>query len=182
MIVETARFTPETAHIFHNLYPLYLHDLSEFDAAAPNEHGVLEPAPVRTLQEQMQGHKGWLETPNSLFPFLIRADGIPAGFDLIATHPHIPKHIDYLVHEFFLLHAFRGKGVGEQAAAQVFDRFRGKWEIYAMPNNPRAQGFWRKAIVGYTGSQYQEERSPTLFGPEHVIFRFSNLLPMEGAD
>jgi hypothetical protein len=43
-----------------------------------------------------------------------------------------------------------------------------------MPTNPRAQGFWRKTIAGYTGSQYQEEHGATFLGPEHVIFRFSN--------
>lgn len=176
MEVETTLFTPDTAHIFKNLYPLYLHDLSQFDGATPNEHGVLEPTPVRTLQEQMQGQQDWLEKPRSLFPFLIRADGVPAGFDLIATAPHIPQGVDYLVHEFFLMHAFRSKGVGEQAACQVFDRFRGKWEVYAMPTNPRAQGFWRKTIARYTNQTFQEERGPTIFGEEHVIFRFDNTL------
>ena len=175
MNVETALFPSETAHVFQNLYPLYLYDLSQFDGALPNEHGVLEPTPVRTLQEQMQGQQGWLEKPHSLFPFLIRVDGVPAGFILIATHPHIPKQIDYLVHECFLIHAFRGKGIGEQAATQVFDRFRGKWEVYAMPANPRAQGFWRKTMAGYTGDAYQEERGPTFLATDYVIFRFNNI-------
>jgi|SRR5579871_291007 len=174
METRVVLFDPDTAHIFNNLYPLYLHDLSEFDGAHPNEHGVLEGEGVRTLVEQAEGQRGWLETPAHLYPFLIIADGLPAGFNLIATHPYsVPKHIDYMVHEFFLLHYFRGKGVGEAAATQVFDRLRGVWEVFAMPNNPRAQGFWRKTIARYTNGQYQEESGSTVFG-ERQIFRFSN--------
>ena len=129
---------------------------------------------MRTLAEQAQAQKAWLETPAHLHPFLILADGRPAGFNLIATPPYsVPRHVDYMVHEFFLLHAYRGKGVGEAAACQVFDRLRGKWEVFADSNNRRAQGFWRKTLARYTAGQYEEELGPTVFG-EKVIFRFSN--------
>lgn len=174
METKVLLFDRDTAHILSNLYPLYLHDLSEFDEATPNEHGILEEGQVRTLGEQAKLHNNWLETPSHLYPFLILADGRPAGFNLIATHPYsVPKHVDYMVHEFFLLHAYRGQGVGEQAAIQVFDALRGKWEVFATPKNLRAQGFWRKTISRYTGGQYHEELGPTVFG-EKKIFRFSN--------
>jgi len=176
METKAVLFDQDTAHILNNLYTLYLHDLSEFDGAFPNEHGVFDEEQVRTLAEQAEAfsYGDWLKTPDHLYPFLILADGRPAGFNFIATHPYsVPEHVDYMVHEFFLLHAYRGKGVGEAAATQVFERLRGKWEVFAMPNNPRAQGFWRRTISHYTGGQYHEELGPTVFG-ERVIFRFSN--------
>ena len=174
MKIETLLFTSETAHVFRNLYPLYLHDLSAFNSAAPNEHGILESNPYRTLEEQMEAHNAWLELPDSLFPYLIRVDGAPAGFCLVATHPHIERDSDYLIHEFFLLHAYRGRGVGQQAAVQAFDRFRGRWHVYVLPDNLRAVSFWRKTISEYTSGDYEEDHGPTIFAEEHVIFRLTN--------
>jgi hypothetical protein len=53
MRVEVVQSVPETAHLIRNLYPLYLHDLSEFSGDLPNQHGVYEPQPsVRTLADQ----------------------------------------------------------------------------------------------------------------------------------
>jgi predicted acetyltransferase len=173
--VKLVRFQAENAHIFRNLYPLYLHDLSEFDPMPPNAHGVLEPGAVRTLQEQMDLHTGWLTNP-ALHPFLIQVDGTPAGFLLVATPPHVPEGVEYLVEEFFLLHAFRGKAVGRQAAHLAFEMFRGQWELYAMPNNPRAQQFWRTTLSTYAGVEAAESAGTTPWGPR-VRFRFNNARP-----
>jgi aminoglycoside 6'-N-acetyltransferase I len=60
-------------------------------------------------------------------------NGIPTGFDLIATPPHCTKGIDYFVNEFFLLKPFWGNGVAENAAVQVFDKLKGNWELFTNP-------------------------------------------------
>jgi len=107
MDIKVVLSNKDTAYIIRNLFPLFLHDLSEFDGTLPNEHGILEPAPVQTLVEQGEIFKNRWETPNVFFPFLIFVDGRPAGFDLIATQPYAPSSIDYFVHDFFLLHRIR---------------------------------------------------------------------------
>ena len=41
---------------------------------------------------------------------------------------------------------YRGRAVGAQAAASLFDRFPGRWTVRQQLTNPAATAFWRKAI------------------------------------
>jgi predicted acetyltransferase len=41
---------------------------------------------------------------------------------------------------------YRGRGVGAQAAASLFDQFPGRWTVRQQLTNPAATAFWRKAI------------------------------------
>jgi predicted acetyltransferase len=176
MDIKVVLSNEDTAYIIRNLFPLYLHDLSEFDGTLPNEHGILEPTPVRTLVEQGEIFKNRWEMLNVFFPFLIFVDGRPAGFDLVATQPYVrASSVDYIVHDFFLLCPYRGKGIGEQAATEVFGKFHGRWEVYVMLKNVQAQAFWRKTITKYMSGQFQEEigRTP-LYADDMLIFRFNN--------
>ncbi|MCT8138430.1 GNAT family N-acetyltransferase [Anaerobacillus sp. CMMVII] len=166
----------ENSYIIKNLYPLYLHDLSEHYGFLPNCHGVFEESDdYKTLSEQNELHNIWWEKPEVLFPFLILVDERPAGFILIATPPHCTKGIDYFVNEFFLLRPFRGKGLAEHAASIVFDQFRGKWELFTNPSekNIVGQKFWRRTILHYSGGNYDEEFGETFDGYK-LIFKFDN--------
>ncbi|GIN86200.1 hypothetical protein J6TS2_25860 [Heyndrickxia sporothermodurans] len=62
----------------------------------PNRHGIYETADhIQTLREQYDVQNIWWEKPSSLYPFLIYADEIPAGFALIATPPHCrPEYLN----------------------------------------------------------------------------------------
>ena len=171
--VELVLSDKDRAYIAKNLYSLYLHDLSEFEDVVPNEHGILEPELVRTLADQGEVQNVWWEKSEVLFPFLICVDGVPAGFNFIATGEYVPTEADYLVHEFFLVHAFRGKGVGEKAAIQGFEKFTGRWEFYVAPNNLPALAFWRKTLCQAFGEEFEENRGETFLG-DRVIFRFDN--------
>ena len=176
MRVELKLSDNENAYLIKNLYSLYLHDISEFDGALPNRHGLIgEADQVRTLVEQGEGQNGWWKNPDALFPYLILVDGVPAGFNLIATHPRLPKGIeaDFVVHEFFLVHAYRGKGVAEQAAIEGFDRHRGKWEVVTYPTQSRAIAFWRKVLSKYTDGKYSETQGEHPWG-QKVIFKYDN--------
>lgn len=96
---------PHEAHIIKNLYPLYLHDLSGHyglnDGLVLNEHGIYEDDhDIQTLAQQYDVQNIWWEKPGCLYPFLFRADLVPAGFALIATPPHCAPGVDYFVNEF----------------------------------------------------------------------------------
>jgi predicted acetyltransferase len=45
-----------------------------------------------------------------------------------------------------VLRKYRGRGVGAQAAASLFDRFPGRWTVRQQLTNPTATAFWRKVI------------------------------------
>jgi len=164
------------AYIIKNLYPLYLYDLSGHYGNLPNRHGIYEDNDdFRTLSDQYEVQNIWWERPGILFPYLILVDKKPAGFILIATPPHCNKGIDYFIHEFFLLQSLRGQGIAERAANEVFEQFKGKWELFTNPSpkNIVGQKFWRKAISNYTRGTYIENYKETFDGFK-LIFRFDN--------
>ncbi|WNS45621.1 GNAT family N-acetyltransferase [Paenibacillus sp. MMS20-IR301] len=186
MKTELGLTNADEAYIIKNMYPLYLHDLSgHYGLTAghiPNRHGIFEDDPeCRTLAEQYEAQNIWWDKPGVLYPFLIRADEHPAGFVLIATPPHCAQGIQYFVNDFFVLQPFRGTGTAEQAAIQVFDRFRGEWELFTNPadKNITAQAFWRKTLTRYTRGRFAERTGETFDGHK-LAFRFNNMEEQAG--
>lgn len=177
MEVEVNLSSKNEAYIIKNLYPLYLHDLSELYGDLPNSHGIFEESDdYVTLNDQYDVQNIWWEKQDVLFPFLIKVDKKPAGFILIASPPYCNKGIAYFVNEMFLLRPFRGKGIAEFAAVKVFEQFQGKWELFTNPSaekNKVGQNFWRKTISNYTNGKFIEELGDTFDG-YRLIFRFDN--------
>jgi predicted acetyltransferase len=176
MSVELRLSTKDEARLIGNLWPLYQHDLSEFDGAIPNRHGVFnDDEAVSTLAEHAKSLDPWWSEPDSLFPYVILVDGSLAGFNLVAARSRLPRGIDadFVVHEFFLLHAYRGNSAAERAAIAGFDRHRGKWEIVTYPAHGRAIAFWRKVVGRYTTMRFSEEELDHPWG-RRVSFRFDN--------
>ncbi|MFT7463836.1 MAG: aminoglycoside 6'-N-acetyltransferase I [Pseudohongiellaceae bacterium] len=96
------------AYIIQNMWPLYTHEVSEFAIAKPNRHGLLsDDENIATHEAQNATLLLWWRDPEALIPYLILADGHPAGFSLIAHRSRLPDTIDadFVVHEFFVMHA-----------------------------------------------------------------------------
>jgi aminoglycoside 6'-N-acetyltransferase I len=165
------------AHIIKNLWPLYQHDVSEFAAdLVPNRHGLIGvDDSVTTWAGLGDQQDPWWSEPASLFPYLVLVDGWPAGFNLVAGRPRVPegRDVDFVVHEFFVLHAYRGRGVAEGAAVQGFDLHRGRWEIVTWPTHARAIAFWRRVVRGYAPNGHTEGLVDHPWG-RRVAFRFDN--------
>lgn len=176
MNVELKLSDAEDAYIIKNLWPLYQHDASEFDARVPDHHGLFGAADgVTTLARHVEGLGSWWSDQQALFPYLIFVDGCPAGFNLVAAGSRLPDGIeaDFVVHEFFVVHAYRRKGVAERAAVDGFDMHRGKWEVVTYPTHARAIAFWRRVISGYVSDGYSESEIDHPWGRK-VCFRFDN--------
>ena len=148
--------------VIRHLYPLYLHDLSAFtDLYTVDEEGRFFPDYL----------SDWLETRSApVHPLVIRADGRPAGFALVAEapYPHMTPGRDYRMSEMFILKAHRRRGVGRAAALACFQRFRGVWEVSQLPANEGAIAFWRSVIGEHTGGRFREE---TIDGGPGQVFR-----------
>ena len=158
-----------------NLYPLYLHDVAAYEGKPPNQHGVLSDGAERTWDEVLDGQAGWWTNPGVLFPYLIRVDGMPAGFNLIASAPFAPTPgIDFVVHEFFVAHGWRGAGVAEDAAREGFDRHRGTWEVSTWPAAARALDFWRRTLSDCARDSLRESEEDDHPWGRRVVFRFDN--------
>ncbi len=132
-----------------NVYPVYLHDLSAFDNSyyALDERGLWSPDHL----------PGWLQEDTD-HPLVIVEAGRRVGFALVnhAPSPHMQPGMDFRMSEFFVLRKHRGLDIGRRAVFTVFDRFRGKWEIFELARNTIAISFWRRVIGEYGGGRHQE--------------------------
>ena len=176
MKVELKLSGEKDAHIIRNLWPLYQHDVSEFASSIPNRHGLFgADDSVTTLAAHAELQGRWWAEPGALFPYLILADARPAGFNLIAARSCLPDGIDadFVVHEFFVLHAYRGRGVAEQAALQGFGLHAGQWQIVTYPAHARGIAFWRRVVSG-CATAYSEEELDHPWG-RRVCFTFDNV-------
>jgi aminoglycoside 6'-N-acetyltransferase I len=177
MNIEIKLSDREDAYIIKNLWPLYQHEVSEFETSlVTNRHGLFAvDDSVTTLARHADEQNAWWRAPDSLFPYLIRVDGYPAGFNLVAGRPHLPQGVeaDFVVHEFFVLHTYRGKGVADRAAIDGFNMHRGKWEIVTWPANARAIAFWRRVVSSYTAKGHFDKEIDHPWG-RRVALRFDN--------
>lgn len=176
MNVELKLSDDGDAHIIQNLFPLYQHEVSEFEELRANRHGVLDADDgVMTLAEHAGAGSPWWSEPEALFPYLILVDGRPAGFNLIAARSRLPDGIDadFVVHEFFVLHAYRRDGVAERAAVEAFGLHRGGWEIVTWPSHARAIAFWRRVVSAYSPAAIVQDAPDHPWG-ERVSFVFDN--------
>ena len=177
MNIEVRLCPKEQSFIIRNMYPLYLHDMSEIWEVRPNRYGVFEQEEIQTLGDQGKLLEAWWEQPSVVFPYLIKVDGIAAGFALVSTAANelAPKIQNHLT-DFFVLRTFRRQGVARRAAELVFDQFQGSWELQTNPTerNMSTQIFWRKTLNIYTEGRYTEQEGIHPDKGEVLIFRFTN--------
>lgn len=138
--------TASDAPVFDNLLQLYIHDFSEFMDLEVGADGRFAGMDVTRFWREPLRH-----------PFLIRVDGHLAGFLIVDAQSRLwPGEPAYDVAEFFVLRKYRRLKVGTRAAAQMFDRFRGRWEVRQRARNTAATAFWRRAVGDYTGGRFRE--------------------------
>lgn len=147
--LRDARGAAQDRAWLRNVYPLYLHDLSEFDGGyyQLDDRGVWQPDHLPS----------WLgEDPD--LPLIIVAGGRRVGFALVARAPSlwIAPGCDHRMSEFFVLRRERRQGIGALAAHAVFDAHPGRWEVSELVRNERAIRFWRRVIGEQTDGRYEE--------------------------
>ncbi|QSQ23135.1 GNAT family N-acetyltransferase [Pyxidicoccus parkwayensis] len=147
--MDILRVGPAEHPLLRNLYPLYLHDLSEFGVEYRlDEQGLWQPDFLPT----------WLSRSPEVHPLLLRDDGRTVGFAFVgeAPFPFMTAGRDFRMSEFFILRGERRRGLGRLAARAIFDRFRGLWEVTQLPANRSAIAFWRNVISEYTRGAFED--------------------------
>jgi predicted acetyltransferase len=128
------------------LFELYVYDLSEVLPLDVGDDGRFRPLPLDAYWSDPRCH-----------PFLLRAGGKLAGFALVQERSRLTGDESVRdMAEFFVVRRYRKQGIGERAAAWLFDRFPGSWEVRQKRENQAATAFWRRAIWRYTGGRFEE--------------------------
>lgn len=144
MKIELIPIIEKEKHILANLLELYEYDFSEFSKSDLDENGRYGYKYLDNYWQEENRH-----------PFFIKVGCKLAGFVLVNRHIYLSDDANAIA-EFFILKKYRGGGVGNTVAKQIFDMFPGKWEVSQTNQNKEAQAFWKKVIKKYTNGNYKE--------------------------
>lgn len=56
--------------------------------------------------------------------------------------------------EFLIMPKYRRHHIGKKVAYDIFEKFKGDWEVQPMENNSIAYSFWKNIINEYTKGKY----------------------------
>lgn len=142
--LEIVLATKKHRRVLRALFELYAHDFSPMTQA-----DVREDTGMWTDDSFLAD--AWED--GEFYPFLLRVVGKWAGFAWVEVGSYIApgKARHWLMEEFFVLRKYRGQGVGEWFARELFNRFPGVWEVGEIRANTDAQRFWRTVIGRYAG-------------------------------
>jgi predicted acetyltransferase len=131
----------------------------ELGEAGPEHRGVIAPLLDDYLQE-LADHReravgatdacsypyldAYLSEPGR-HAFLIRCDGEVVGFALIREPASTGGPVSQVA-EFYVTPGRRRLGVGRQAAAAIWRRFPGAWELQVHARNAAAVRFWASCV------------------------------------
>jgi predicted acetyltransferase len=135
----------------HDVYDEYLDALSDLNSGLYSLMGGDNP-------REHEIFANWFANDHS-HPLVIAKGSDAVGFALV-TRPRIPSAgetaVDYCLSEFFIRQPHRRVGIGRTAAALIFDRFAGEWEICEYQRNPGSVAFWRKVVAAYARGHFSE--------------------------
>lgn len=146
MNFELIEVNEKDKNIIYNLMQLYTYELSFFEDETTNfqllENGLFKLSKYIDLY--------WKEKERN--PFILKCNGELAGFVLQRYNEMEMNEIA----KFFVLNKYRKLGAGTFMANEIFNKYKGKWEVRTLLKNKRAQDFWRKIIKNITNGNYEE--------------------------
>ena len=144
----------EEKQILKNLGELYIYELSQYSAIDVNDLGLYDDFDDLELY--------W--TDENRHSFFIKVDNKLAGFALVFDGRQIEEiESNYSLDEFFIMYQYKQQGIGKYCARYIFNKFKGKWQIWFHPNNKAAANFWVKTIDEYTEGRYETIKNDAPF-------------------
>jgi predicted acetyltransferase len=152
MNIEIVRATPRDDTTLRNLYQLYIYEFTRFMTHwHVNYAGRFTEDDLDEIWTKPQRQSFIVKVDNELAGFAIVDNGVPAV--------NSDEQNAVIMEEFFIMAAFQARGIAEQVATRLFDMFPGKWEVFELEKNVRAQRFWQRTIERYTKGQFHEALS-----------------------
>ena len=92
-------------------------------------------------------------TSDKRHPYILKCDNELAGFVLARYNEDGKNEIA----EFFVLNKYRRSGAGKFMANEMFELYKGPWEVRTLLKNERAQNFWRNVIREFSNNNFEEK-------------------------
>ncbi|GAM14575.1 GNAT family N-acetyltransferase [Mesobacillus selenatarsenatis] len=166
MKVTLEKIRPDKKEVLRNLYSLYLHDLSAYtDGLQISKDGSFEFDSFSLIWEK-----------EGITPYFIKVDEKLAGFVLILEAP-FTKKVDKVINDFFVLNAFRGKGVSKAAVSEIFAHNKGRYYISQLVKNETAVHFWKNI---YKQMEIDFVEQPEVQDGEEVVYQTFTVIKMPG--
>ena len=126
----------ENRQVLMNLIQAYEAEFSIITKKNPDEGGLY---PLDTPIDQHHD------------AFLLYKGDMPIGFVVkgVADGRHD-------ICEFYIIPTKRGKRIGETFAHEIFNRYKGAWQVRQIEGASLARKFWRKTISEFTSNNYEE--------------------------
>lgn len=133
--------------IILNLMQLYTYELSFFEDETTNFQ--LLDTGLYAISKYIELY--WQE--ENRHPYLLKYNGKLAGFVLERFNEENFNEIA----EFFVINKYRKMGAGTFMAKEMFNRYKGRWEIRTLLKNKKAQEFWKKVVKEVSNGKYEEK-------------------------
>jgi len=135
----------EQKELLTNLMEKYFYEFAQWSTVTMDEKGLYGCDEM--VDKYFQNEK--------CFPYIIHVDDKIAGFAVAIGIDREKFGVDFYIAEFFIIYDYRKQGVGKVAANSIFDKHKGKWDLFFTPRNLLATKFWPKVISEYTGGKYK---------------------------
>lgn len=165
MQIEVVKATIEQKLILANLLELYAYDFTEFCDFDIGDDGFFG-------YEQLPLY--WTESTR--FSYLIYVEKKIAGFVFLQKGSPISDNpMVWDMSEFFIMRKYRRHGVGTRVALNIFNQFKGSWQIRVLLSNQRACSFWLQTIKKFT-SVTLAKTELTIKEEDWIIYSFESAL------
>lgn len=163
MNIELKKIESKDKIILINLFQLYMHDITLSLPMDVNNHGLFEYNETDYYFNNKEGYD----------PYLIINDNKYIGFVLINKEFMVLNNEEnnFNLSEFFILNAYKRKGIGKKIAFEIFDKYKGNFEIKPVPRSNTAKQFWENVIKEYTNNNYKIEYPK----PNRITYIFNTI-------
>ncbi len=147
MKFEIQEVKEQDKEVIYNLMQLYTYELSFFED---------ETTDFKLLDSGLYVMSKYVEmywTSDKRHPYILKCDNELAGFVLARYNEYGKNEIA----EFFVLNKYRRSGAGKFMASEMFELYKGPWEVRTLLKNERAQNFWRNVIREFSNNNFEEK-------------------------
>lgn len=155
MNFKLEKVTFDKKEVLFNLLQFALYDGSQYIENRVNSSGLFD-------------YK-WFDnyfTDNDRIAYFILEEISNQILGFVMINQHMKTYTSgHSIAEFLILPNYRRHHIGTKIAFEIFNKYKGNWEIEPIENSEQATIFWNKTIFEYTNNNYESKEK---------ILRFNN--------